>query len=122
VEGGGRRLGSCGRTGNRGHGSASGPGPGLGGAPPLPWSTGRQASLHPGMKTSWGMCAAVETGLCAGCGICVDVCPQQAISMEGAAVIAPDFCTGCGACVPECPRGALSLVPQAVSPQRGRVE
>ena len=46
---------------------------------------------------------------CIACGVCVDVCPVEAIS-EGDPyyIIDPELCTDCGACVDECPVEAIS--------------
>ena len=41
---------------------------------------------------------------CVGCGACVDVCPMQAITMEGdKAYRDKDDCIYCDACIKECP-------------------
>jgi len=54
--------------------------------------------------------ALVDEEKCFGCGICVNGCPQGAITMEGrVAKIISDKCTGCGICVGRCPRSAISL-------------
>jgi 2-oxoacid:acceptor oxidoreductase delta subunit (pyruvate/2-ketoisovalerate family) len=53
--------------------------------------------------------AVVDEDKCAGCGICVDVCPQGAITMDRVAKIDVNKCTGCSICVNECPRSAISL-------------
>jgi len=44
-----------------------------------------------------------------GCGICVDVCPENAIEVNERAVINADACTGCATCVSECPNEAIIL-------------
>ena len=50
----------------------------------------------------------LEKTLCDGCGRCVEICPEVAITLEdGKAVINEIVCSGCGTCVPECPREAL---------------
>lgn len=48
---------------------------------------------------------------CSGCGICVERCQMDALSMdnEGIAVIDYDRCIGCGLCVPTCPSAAMLL-------------
>lgn len=50
----------------------------------------------------------VDPALCDGCGDCVEVCPEAAITLkDGKASINDIMCTGCGACIPVCPNGAL---------------
>ncbi len=45
---------------------------------------------------------------CTGCGECVEVCPENAITLEGGLPrINEVTCTGCGACIPACPEDAL---------------
>jgi Fe-S-cluster-containing hydrogenase component 2 len=45
---------------------------------------------------------------CTGCGVCVNVCPQGAISMaDDKAVIDINKCTECGECYHICPQGAI---------------
>lgn len=51
----------------------------------------------------------VNSDLCVGCGICKDICPAGAISLEEIAVVDSERCTGCCLCLDQCPRGALSL-------------
>ena len=51
----------------------------------------------------------VNSDLCVGCGICADICPSGAISLEEIAVVDSERCTGCRLCLDQCPRGALSL-------------
>jgi len=51
----------------------------------------------------------VDRQECTGCGICVDVCPVEAIAqVDGAAQIDTDKCTECLTCVDECPVEAIS--------------
>ena len=56
------------------------------------------------------MVAVVDTEQCVECGICADVCPTGAISVNGKAEIDHKKCTGCGACVEECAQDAISLI------------
>jgi len=57
------------------------------------------------------MAAKVETEKCTGCGVCIEVCPPEAISLSNdKAVINKDTCAECGLCVDQCPNGAISLV------------
>jgi len=47
---------------------------------------------------------------CAGCGECVEVCPVDAIQMEGdLPMVDEDWCIGCGVCVVKCPAEAAKL-------------
>jgi Na+-translocating ferredoxin:NAD+ oxidoreductase RNF subunit RnfB len=51
---------------------------------------------------------------CLGPGDCVEVCPQDAISIDpekNVAVVDPEKCIGCGLCVTECPQDLIELVP-----------
>jgi Fe-S-cluster-containing hydrogenase component 2 len=52
---------------------------------------------------------SVNKDECTGCGICADVCPVDAISLdEGVATIDQDECTECLSCVDECPVEAIA--------------
>jgi len=45
---------------------------------------------------------------CIGCGICVESCPVEAISLvENVAVISKEICIECGACIDVCPVEAI---------------
>jgi len=56
------------------------------------------------------MAAIVNQDECSACGSCVDVCPSDAISLDGdVAVVNEEECNECGACVDECPSEAISL-------------
>jgi heterodisulfide reductase subunit A len=53
--------------------------------------------------------ASVNERLCAGCGLCVEVCPYGARSIDEdthVALVNAALCQGCGACVTACPNGA----------------
>jgi electron transfer flavoprotein alpha subunit len=51
----------------------------------------------------------VNTDLCIGCGICIDICPMNAISLvDGKAFIDPDQCGNCRVCKSECPMHAIN--------------
>lgn len=53
------------------------------------------------------MAVKIDESKCTGCGICVQVCPVEAITVERVATINPETCTGCGSCVAECPNEAI---------------
>lgn len=52
--------------------------------------------------------------LCIGCGVCVDVCPNEALAMlDGRSCLAnAENCEGCGVCVGFCEQKALQLAPE----------
>ena len=54
--------------------------------------------------------ARVDDRLCSQCGICVSICPNEAITIEEKVVIDSTRCSGCGVCVCQCPSNALQLV------------
>jgi len=56
------------------------------------------------------MSASVDLQRCTGCGLCVEVCPMDAIHVNGdAAVVDEALCRGCGVCANECPNDAIRL-------------
>ena len=56
------------------------------------------------------MKAEVDLEKCTGCGICVDVCPVEAIRLENGKAVVGEECIGCGACEAECPQAAITMV------------
>lgn len=58
-----------------------------------------------------GQKAVIDEVTCTGCGICVDVCPNQALEMvDGIAKLTkPEACDGIGECVDACPVQAITL-------------
>lgn len=58
-----------------------------------------------------GQKAVVETALCTGCGICLDVCPHQVLEIvdDIAKLTKPEACDGSGDCVEACPVQAITL-------------
>jgi heterodisulfide reductase subunit A len=52
--------------------------------------------------------AAVNGNLCTGCGMCVDVCPYEALTLkDGKADVNEVLCEGCGTCAATCLRAAI---------------
>jgi len=51
----------------------------------------------------------IKRDLCSACGLCVDVCPFEAISNIGHYKINPDLCTSCGLCQESCPSMAIVI-------------
>jgi len=61
------------------------------------------------LETRRKLVAVVLPEKCAGCGICTDVCPLNAIEVNQQAVVNEEICTGCAACVLECPNEAIII-------------
>jgi len=57
-----------------------------------------------------GLIAVVDSDKCTACGICQEICPTSAITVDEIARIDREKCTGCGECVANCPQEALSLI------------
>lgn len=55
------------------------------------------------------MPAVVNGDECTACGVCVDACSVDAITMEDVAKIDSDLCIDCGLCVDECPVTAITM-------------
>ena len=64
------------------------------------------------------MAAQIDMDKCTMCGgytstLCVEVCPDQAISkdpMTQRPVIDLQYCKGCGLCAHLCPKGAITMI------------
>jgi MinD superfamily P-loop ATPase len=64
----------------------------------------------PGAAVASPFVAALDQGLCVGCGTCQDRCQMDALSMlDAVAVLDVRRCIGCGLCITTCPSGALTL-------------
>ncbi len=50
-----------------------------------------------------------DSNKCIGCGICVESCPIDALTMQGEHIIISERCVGCGLCVNRCPKLCLHL-------------
>ncbi len=56
------------------------------------------------------MVAKVLFNLCTGCGMCVDVCPYEALGLkEGKVEVNEALCEGCGTCSATCLRAAIQV-------------
>lgn len=75
----------------------------------IPTSTGAAGGLNTSelRKGSITMTVKIDESKCTGCGICVQACPVEAITVEHVAKINAETCTGCGSCVTECPNEAI---------------
>ncbi len=60
----------------------------------------------------------IEVERCKGCGLCVDVCPEDCLSIGNevnsagwrvVAVVEPDKCKGCAMCAETCPDVAIEV-------------
>jgi ferredoxin len=62
------------------------------------------------MLISSGYVSHVAEARCQACGKCAEVCPFEAIHIQGHALVDSQVCMGCGVCVKTCPNGVLQLV------------
>jgi ferredoxin len=69
----------------------------------------KQKMGEPEPITNQKTSAIVDEEECAGCGLCYEVCPTGAISVNGIAQIDSNKCIACLACVNRCPQGAIAV-------------
>lgn len=53
------------------------------------------------------MAVVIDQEKCTGCGICVDACPLEAITVNKCAEVNADICVDCGSCIEACPNEAI---------------
>jgi nitroreductase/NAD-dependent dihydropyrimidine dehydrogenase PreA subunit len=52
----------------------------------------------------------IDEELCTGCGLCVQICPSKALSMQnGKAAVTGEHSLNCGHCMAICPAGAITV-------------
>lgn len=66
-------------------------------------SKGGKLAMHMGIKPH------IVNRKCRKCGLCVQRCNEQAITIGEKSFINPEKCVGCGACVSICPHKAVSI-------------
>ena len=54
------------------------------------------------------MAVTINAEECVGCGVCVDACPNEALSVDDVCVCDADVCVDCGVCIDECPTECIS--------------
>jgi len=66
---------------------------------------------HRELETS-GLVSRINAGLCQACGLCIEICPYKAISLDeekNVAVVNAALCKGCGLCATSCRCGAPNI-------------
>ncbi len=49
----------------------------------------------------------IDNNYCSACGLCIDICPVEAINIFGEYKIDQNICIGCGLCKEDCPCNAI---------------
>lgn len=74
----------------------------------------RAATVPPMRTVRPAEVAVVDLTLCDRCGLCLPLCPPEAIHLDFAdLVVERETCTGCRKCIAPCPVGALAMVANA---------
>ena len=73
-------------------------------------ASGAMALMGKGKVSIEPYFSVVDEDKCAGCHVCISVCPYNAISVNERehAEVNPALCKGCGTCTSTCPSGAIS--------------
>ncbi len=60
-------------------------------------------------RRAWAVVPEIDRRRCAGCGTCVEVCPEDVIRLVRgkSRIIQPDACTYCTECEAACPSDAI---------------
>ncbi len=58
----------------------------------------------------------VDSRKCTGCGDCIEVCDEDAISIHDTRFTDREACTCCGDCAEVCEQDALKIVPKTTEP------
>jgi len=72
--------------------------------------TKRGPNLDRSYRPLPGVSIRIDTGLCSGCGVCVERCFVASMQMEDGIAVVGDDCKSCGRCVELCPENAIELV------------
>jgi heterodisulfide reductase subunit A len=68
--------------------------------------------MSKGMVKVEALACVIDEDLCAGCKICISVCPYSALSYDdekSISAVNEALCKGCGTCAAACPSGAASM-------------
>ncbi|RAI43386.1 2-oxoacid:acceptor oxidoreductase family protein [Rhodoplanes roseus] len=84
---------------------------GRGWTPPAPDADPDLVAAVPDALPDRHVGVAIEAAWCKGCGICVKLCPERCLAMDGpkAIVATPSACTGCRVCEWLCPDFAVTV-------------
>jgi UDP-glucose 4-epimerase len=63
-----------------------------------------------GLRKLEGLEIRVEDEKCDGCGICVERCFIQAMTLREGKAVAREYCRGCGRCAAVCPKQAVKIL------------